>query len=791
MIGESISHYKIVKKLGEGGMGVVYLAEDLKLKRKVAIKFLPSPIAANSEDRQRFEIEAQAAAALNHPNIATIHAIEEVDGQPFIVMEYIAGIELREKVASGPLPLPDILDITLQIAKGLQTAHENGVVHRDIKSANIMFTNKGEVKVMDFGLAKVRGRTRLTAENSTLGTAEYMSPEQVKGREIDHRSDIWSLGIVLFEMITGKPPFRGDYQEALFYLIMNEAPEPVTALRAGVPMELERIVNKALAKKPAERYQRVDEMSEDLIAVKQQLESGTIKKRPVRRMLSRIKPLYRYAGLAMLLGFIVAAVFFFQPEQSVPINSLVVLPLNNLSGDPDQDYFVDGMADALITELSKIETLSVPSRSASMRYKGTDKSLSEIAKELQVGALVEASTMIIGDRVRINVQLIDAERERNMWALDYERDFGDVLSLQKELARSIAREINVQLTSRDEARLDEVYTVHPEAYRLFLRARHLQNNWGLEDEKRPYEYLEESIALDPNYVPAYFPLAQAYIYEGGEDSLSIDESELKARRAAAKAMQLNDQHAEAHLARGIVREFCDWNWSGAEQSFSRALQLDPRHHWAYVEYSWLLMRLGRFEEALPHVEMFHALEQDPLSTGAHYTFAMIYNANGQYDLAIEWCRKALEIDSTATAFYSILGSIYLQKGEYELALINADKFLNHKGSVDSLSSVFEGKELATIGHIYAVAGKRETALRIRDHLQKKWEMGHHWTGFSLATISAGLGEKEEALTWLERLFDNRQYARLVHIKLWTELNSIHDEPRFKAILKKMNFEVND
>ena len=783
-------------------MGEVYLAEDTQLDRNVAIKFLPKHVSANDEMRNRFKVEAKAAAALNHPNIATIYNIEAVDGEIFIVMEYIDGKDLSELIENvgakhswqttgikendlarnaSPLhrlmPIAEILDISLQISKGLQVAHENGVVHRDIKSANIMLTARGEVKIMDFGLAKVPGGPQLTKGQSTLGTAAYMSPEQTSGEAVDQRSDIFSFGVLLYEMLTGQRPFKGEYEQAVAYSILNIEPEPVTALRSGIPMALERIVNKCLQKEPSSRYQHVEEMTVDLTAVKKQIETGETKKHPDESASLKRKSFYRHGGLISFLILVVFFGYYFWPEQRVPINSIAVLPLNNLSGDSTQVYFVDGMTEILITELSKIEALRVISRASVMRYKNTGKSMPEIAQELQVGALVDGSLLRIGNQVRFTVQLIEAETDHHLWANDYERDFRDVLTLQKEMARTIAREINIQLTPRDDARIGEEQPVDPVAFDLYLRGSGILKDELAGSTEQAIKYLEQSVAIDPNFVPAYSYLVEACFTEAG-NSLSVAEAELKARRAASKALQLNEKLAEAHVAMGLVLEFFELDWAGAEQSFRRAIQLNPRSEYARIEYGWLLLRLGRFDEALAEFEMHHTLE-DPFSITPYSGLAAHYYYTRQCDLSIKWSRKGQELDSTANAFYGFLGAAYLEKGEYDLAITFAEKYLRFG----------RWSPRGVAGYIYAVAGEREKALKLLDSLQVHWQQGAKSSiAKQLADIYTGLGQKEKALTWLERAYELRNYLYLHDVKVHPMFDSLRDEPRFKALLKKMKLE---
>jgi len=444
MIGRTISHYKIIEKLGEGGMGVVYKAEDTKLKREVAIKFLPRRIDVSDEERQRFKLEAQAAAALNHNNIATVYEIDEVGDDEFIVMEIIKGENLKEKIAKGPLKLDEAMRIATEVADGLHEAHEHKIVHRDIKPANIMLTSKGQCKIMDFGLAKMAQATLVTKEGTTLGTAAYMSPEQAQGVVVDHRAHIWSLGVVLYEMLTGQLPFKGDYESAVTYSILHEDPEPVTALRSGIPMELERVVNKALEKNADERYQNVEDMLVDLKALHGVPEKKTAVGTTPKTAPNKRYYLYGAAAILVILLILLGRNFF--TGGSTAIDSIAVLPLENLSSDTEQDYFAAGMHEALISELSKISALRTISRRSVMQYKETVKTIPEIAEELDVDAVVTGSAFRSGETVRISVQLMAAHPEKHLWAQTFDRDLVDVLVLHSEVARQIASKIQIKIT---------------------------------------------------------------------------------------------------------------------------------------------------------------------------------------------------------------------------------------------------------------------------------------------------------------------------------------------------------
>jgi len=461
MSDQILTHYKILAKLGQGGMGEVYLAEDTKLRRKVALKLLPSHFAADPDARARFEQEARAAAALNHPNICTIYEIGEAEDKFFIAMEYIEGEELKKKVISDQLSVNSVIDIAAQIVEGLKAAHAKGITHRDIKSSNIMVTESGQVKIMDFGLAKMGGEVHLTKAGMTLGTAAYMSPEQARGEVVDHRTDIWSLGVVLYEMLTGQLPFRGEYEAAMMYSILNEDPQPLTALRTGVPMELERIVNKALAKKAEERYQHIDEVLADLRLIQKDFSAGASKRRLTEVKSFKKKRFYLYGGVATVLAVLIGITLFRGAHETHAIHdSIAVLPLASLSGDPEQEYFTDGMTGALITDLAKISALKVISRTSVMQYKGAKKPLPEIARELQVDVILEGSVLRSGDRVRVTAQLIEAATDRHLWAKSYDHDLRDILTLQSEVAQAVVNEIKIKLTPREQARLTKTRVVN-------------------------------------------------------------------------------------------------------------------------------------------------------------------------------------------------------------------------------------------------------------------------------------------------------------------------------------------
>ena len=781
MIGKMISHYKIVKKIGGGGMGVVYKAEDTKLKRTVALKFLPPELIRDPEAKERFIREAQAASALQHHNICTIHEINETDdGQLYIAMEYLGGKTLKEKIEEKGLSIEEILDIITQISKGLGKAHQKGIVHRDIKPANLMFTEDGVVKIVDFGLAKLAGQTKMTKAGTSLGTVAYMSPEQTQGTEIDYRTDIWALGVILYEMLAGEHPFKGEYEQAVVYSILNEAPEPVTKFNASIPDSLEEVLGKALEKNRDKRYQTITELLDDLKSISGGIVPEEIKARVRKAHIRKRKRVILYSFSVVLIVAAVIVVSFLVRRSQV-IDSIAVLPLKNLTGDTGQEYFVDGMTDELIGQLGQISGLKrVISRTSVMKYKETDKSLSEIAQELKVDAVVEGTVYEAGDSVRIRFQLIDAlPDEKNLWGNTYKRAKGDILMMVNEITKTVTDIIQVGLSSEEETRLAGARQVNPEAYEAYLKGQFHLGKLSPPDLETALQYFELSLEKDPNSALAYAGISLDWAFRQQFGLVPPHEATPRAKEAALRAIALDSTLAEVHYALAVVKTWGEWDWDGAEIAYRKAIELNPNFPDARVYYSHLLTILHRPEEAA--VQMERALEIDPFNN----LFQSLYGAElcfrERYDDAIEQFQKVLKTAPNHALALDMLRVAFHQKRMYDESLETFKAFYAALG-------IPEIEEALT--HGYKNAGYTGAMISAA----KVWEEFSHVTyvmPFIIADLYAFAGDKERTLDWLERGFEmrdpNMPYIGVspLHVDL------VGDNPRFQDILRKMNLAMEE
>jgi TolB-like protein/Flp pilus assembly protein TadD len=773
MIGKTFSHYRILEKLGEGGMGIVYKAEDTKLKRAVALKFLPSELTRDAESKERFIQEAQAASALDHQNICNIHEIDETsEDQLFICMAYYEGETLKEKIGRGPLDAHEAIRIAMQVGQGLAKAHSHGIVHRDIKPANIIVTNDGVAKILDFGLAKLAGQIRLTKVSSTLGTVAYMSPEQAGGKEIDRRTDIWSLGIVLYEMLTGRLPFKGEYEQAMLYAIMNEAALPLAPIRADMPKDLQSVFDKALAKRPESRYQHIGEMLADLESCDKSLGGASARPIPARpRRWAKSLLIAAAACVVLAAAIVLGRLYLFKPHET-PIASLAVLPFQNLSADPEQEYFSDGMTEALIAELSKIKALRVISRTSVMRFKKSEASLTEIARQLNVDAIVEGSVQRVQDDVRVTAQLIRAAPEKHIWADTYTQSYENILALESDVAQEIAREIRITVTPEEQERLAASRPVNPAAHEAYLKGHfHLQRYTDAEVEKA-IGYLEQAIAIDSTCAPAYVDLGEAYDYFQAD--MLPREYARKVNAYARKALSIDPTIAEAYALLGDVNLIYDWDWKQAESNFRKAIALNPNDPVAHGYYGAYLSVIGKPDEALH--EAIRANELNPLDLSMREMLANRYFYRRQYDKAEALYREVRSMDSAFALCYVGLARIRFIQGRFDEAVSEYRKTLRF-----SVSYASEG-----LGAALARSGNVGEARTMLAQLIRQSEAGRP-RQMAIAATYLAFGDRDSSLYWLEKAYDLRD-GSLPWVRITPMFDELRSDPRYIALMKKMDLE---
>ena len=763
MIGQTISHYKILEKLGGGGMGVVYKAEDTRLKRIVALKFLPPDLTRDEEAKTRFVHEAQAASALQHNNICNIHDIEVTeDGQTFIVMDCYEGETLKKRIERGPLPIAEAAATAHQIAQGLSRAHEAGIVHRDIKPANIMVTSRGEVKIVDFGLAKLSGRTVLTKTGSTVGTAAYMSPEQARSEIVDARTDIWSLGVVLYEMLTGKKPFESDYEQALVYSILSQEPKPIKELRPNVPEALEKICRRAMAKDPKDRYQNAAELIADLESYK----AGTQISQQTRKVLTKKRRLL-YAGAVSIVVAAAALIFYTQSSGKV-FDSIAVLPFENLSSDTTRAYFSEALANEIIDMMWQVSSLRVPSMKTVIAKYRHGMTYAEIAKELGVKAILQARIQQDGNRLKISAALMDPDADRPLWSQTFERDFSNILTLQSEVAQAIVENVRVKVSQDERQRLGRTQkTVNPQAYELYLSARQeiarLPSNPTKSLWDSSMAKLRKAIEIEPDNAFYHATLAMGYEAAVNAGFVSSVVMIPKMKEAAETALKLDPNLAESHIAAADVETY-QYNFESALARATRALELSPGSFQAHLTRGLILMVSGRFEGALM---MFRRLQEiDPMQfKEMGWNLGQCYFFMRRYDDALEFFRDWVRENPKSEIGHAMLACTYSVKGMHKEALTQND------------SSLYWGIMNRPI--FLANAGNRTLAMAAYDQVRSKM------SPYSNATFYALLGDKDSAFQWLQRAYQEPS-GEMLWFPNDPFMDNLRDDPRFKELLKRMN-----
>jgi serine/threonine-protein kinase len=795
LVGKLIGHYRIESLIGVGGMGEVYLARDERLGRKAALKLLPDSLTTDETQLSRFKNEARSASALNHPNILTVYEIGAEGNRQFIATEFIEGVTLRASIAHGRINPHAALEIAVQVASALAAAHEAGVVHRDIKPENIMLRPDGYAKVLDFGIAKLTEqrpaaedhKVETTAVLQTrpglvLGTARYMSPEQARGQKVDARSDIWSLGVVLYEMVGGSPPFHGETPSDCIASILTTEPPPLSGVLPDVPRKLESILRKALRKKSEERYQTITEMLADLRILKGELEvesSLPQTKARAESIVSKIKRhkrgvLLTLSTAAVLAAAAVAYSFFFVAPPALPNEkSIAVLPFENLSEEKSNAYFADGIQDEILTRLSKIADLKVISRTSTQRYKNTSQKLSEIANQLGVANLLEGSVQKTNDQVRVTVQLIRAANDSHLWAETFDRKLTDIFVVESDIATTIAKTLQARLTGTEKTAIAKRPTANPEAYELYLKGRFFWNKRTAADLRKAIDYFNQALDKDPNYALPYAGLTDAYLVLSQYGAASPADSFPQATAAAKKAIELDDTLAEAHTSLACSLAYYDFDFEQSLKEFQRAIELNPNyataHHWLS---NGVLSALGQFERAI--AEGKRAVELDPLSLVINTDLGQDFFYARRYDEAIAQLHKTIEMDPRFYFAHWVLGTTLQLKGQLSEAVAEYSKAveLNDDPSV-----------LALLGQAYARAGQRDEAQKILVRLSEE-ARSRYVQAYSFALMYLALGDKERAIDEMERAYRERD-ANVAQIKTDPMLDDLRSNQRFEALANQI------
>lgn len=799
--GAQLARYRILDSLGAGGMGEVYLAEDTRLGRKLALKILPAEYTQNPDRLARFEQEARAASALNHPNIITVYEIGEEAGVHFIAFEFIPGRTLRFSLKSGGMDLHEVLEISIQIISALQAAHEAGITHRDIKPENVMIRPDGYVKVLDFGLAKltektadnvdVDAETRLHAQTepgTVMGTVTYMSPEQARGVKVDGRSDIFSVAVLLYEMITGRLPFAGKTASDVIAAILLSEPPPPSHSIASIPAELDWSLSKALRKDCEERYQTIKSFLSDLKHIKSRLEfetelarlnRGEVIQAEIRGSGSLFSEAARRGFSGESNTIILPSGYSSLPQRSSgslsEIDSLAILPLANACSDPGMEYLSEGITESIINSLSQLPKLRVIPRSTVFRYKGTEVDPQQAGRELNVRAVLTGRVLQLGDSLIVKTELIDVVQQSQLWGEQYRRRLTDIFALQEEIAEDISRKLRLRLTGEERERMVKRYTDNTAAYHLYLKGRHYAGKRTPEWLRKGVEHFQQAIDLDPNYGLAYAGLADAFAFlassTGGQPP---HDTYPKAKAAAQKALELDETLGEAHCSLGFSCLLYDWNFAESERQFKRAIELTPDYANAHDGYAFYLKATGQHDAAISECQ--RAQELDPLSLFTMLSLSWAYYFARMYDDALEQVRRVMEMDPNFGFAHWHLGMIYLQKGKHDDAITSLRKAVNLTGGIPTF--------LSHLGHAYGKAGKHREARQMLTQLESLSKR-QYVSSYFLAMIHLGLGDPDRMFECLEKAYEERS-GSLAFLRVEPILDGVRKDPRFATFDQRMN-----